>query len=609
MLAAYTLPLILLPVLDAPLTIFDVAVARCEEIVIGILCAALLNALLFPVSIRSVLITRLQDWLENSAAVARILLGAKGDPGSVSTYGERLVTSAAAVQSLLSQLPNDNAAHEMKAIADELHTRLLLLPPLIASVMDRMHAIRLEHGQLPLDLGAIIEDFEHWFATTADPGGEISAATLRANLAGLQAPPGQSVWSALIWANLMTRLVHLIDLWEDCLLLRDHIVAGRSRSPFTLRYRPVLGRNRYYDRSMMAFIAASAAFATFTAGLLWMWSGWTNGANAVSFVAIASCFFGSLDRPVPLIQTMLKWAMVAFSIAFLYVFIVLPSVPDFTALVIVLAPVFLLFGAFIPHPQMSLIGLITAANFAGDLALDGRWSSDFVTFVEGGIAVALGLSFASIWTRITRPFGKEVVVQRLLLKSWKGLADLADGSRRLDPGTVVGRSLDHLMQVMERMAPSELEILKPIERLAQLHVAYNVLALRNTSRDMLSAEARGRIDGALDAISGFFRQRYRSRTWAPPPPALLGYLDQTLLAVLNDLPHPDRDNALQALVGVRRALYPDMTGPALPTREKTKACPEMPFVSQRPGTCVGDRVRDTIGPRPDCPRSSMPENR
>jgi uncharacterized membrane protein YccC len=390
MLAAYTLPLILLPVLDAPQTIFDVAVARCEEIVIGILCAALLNALLFPVSIRSVLITRLQDWLENSAAVARILLGAKGDPGSVSTYGERLVTSAAAVQSLLSQLPNDNAAHEMKAIADELHTRLLLLPPLIASVMDRMHAIRLEHGQLPLDLGATIEDFEHWFTTTADPGGEISAATLRAKLAGLQAPPGQSVWSSLIWANLMTRLVHLIDLWEDCLLLRDHIVAGRSRSPFTLRYRPVLGRNRYYDRSMMAFIAASAAFATFTAGLLWMWSGWTNGANAVSFVAIASCFFGSLDRPVPLIQTMLKWAMVAFSIAFLYVFIVLPSVPDFTALMIVLVPVFLLFGAFIPRPQMSLIGLITAANFAGDLALDGRWSTDFVTFVEGGIAVALG---------------------------------------------------------------------------------------------------------------------------------------------------------------------------------------------------------------------------
>jgi uncharacterized membrane protein YccC len=44
MLSAYTLPMIALPTLNNPETIFDVALARSEEILLGILCASVVSA-------------------------------------------------------------------------------------------------------------------------------------------------------------------------------------------------------------------------------------------------------------------------------------------------------------------------------------------------------------------------------------------------------------------------------------------------------------------------------------------------------------------------------------------------------------------------------------
>jgi hypothetical protein len=44
MLAAYTLPLIALPAVDNPVAVFDLAVARSEEICLGILCASVVGA-------------------------------------------------------------------------------------------------------------------------------------------------------------------------------------------------------------------------------------------------------------------------------------------------------------------------------------------------------------------------------------------------------------------------------------------------------------------------------------------------------------------------------------------------------------------------------------
>ncbi|WP_031362569.1 FUSC family protein, partial [Caballeronia sordidicola] len=48
LLASYSLSVIALPALSNPLSIFDVAVARTEEITLGIVCASIVGSVFFP---------------------------------------------------------------------------------------------------------------------------------------------------------------------------------------------------------------------------------------------------------------------------------------------------------------------------------------------------------------------------------------------------------------------------------------------------------------------------------------------------------------------------------------------------------------------------------
>ncbi len=68
LLAAYTLPIVALPPVDQPAQIFDLAVARIEEIVIGIVCAGLVGAIILPAKVAPALRARAERWLADAAA-------------------------------------------------------------------------------------------------------------------------------------------------------------------------------------------------------------------------------------------------------------------------------------------------------------------------------------------------------------------------------------------------------------------------------------------------------------------------------------------------------------------------------------------------------------
>lgn len=91
MLSAYTLPLIILLNVDGAEAIFDIAVARGEEIFIGIVAASIIGTIIFPMSIRPVLSARINTLISDAASWAQEVLLAKGsDPQSGS--GWRLIS-------------------------------------------------------------------------------------------------------------------------------------------------------------------------------------------------------------------------------------------------------------------------------------------------------------------------------------------------------------------------------------------------------------------------------------------------------------------------------------------------------------------------------------
>lgn len=62
MLAGYTMPLIALPAVFNPTSIFDLAITRTEEILLGIVCASVVGSAVFPNRLAPAIIERTDGW-------------------------------------------------------------------------------------------------------------------------------------------------------------------------------------------------------------------------------------------------------------------------------------------------------------------------------------------------------------------------------------------------------------------------------------------------------------------------------------------------------------------------------------------------------------------
>ena len=71
MLGGYTITLIGFPVVSDPSTVFDTAVARTEEIILGIVCASLVSTIVLPRSVAPVVGAKLDSWLTQGPASQR----------------------------------------------------------------------------------------------------------------------------------------------------------------------------------------------------------------------------------------------------------------------------------------------------------------------------------------------------------------------------------------------------------------------------------------------------------------------------------------------------------------------------------------------------------
>jgi len=572
MLAAYTLPLIALPAVTAPETVFDVALARSEEIIIGILCASFVGAVVFPVSVGPAFAARIGVWLRDAGGWAGDVLRGEVTDEVVPLARQKLAADVVALDALITQLSHDPDARDLALWARELRGRLLLLLPVLSSLNDRMRVLAREDmaGNGRDDLFALAHEIADWIAGAPD-----TPERLHARLSALTPAPGElDRWPELLRANLCARLKELVDLWQDCLTLHRQMARGPAAERWkpVLHHRPVIGTSRHHDHGLLLFSATSAALATIAASLVWISSGWAGGANFVAMATVACCFFGAQDRPAPFIWAMVVWCAAAQAIAGILLFVVVPLVHDFETLVLVLAPPFLLVGAFIPRPELTLVTLLLAANGAGSLSVQSHYNADFTLYVNEGLAVVGGLLFAWIWVLVTKPFGADIAARRLVRSGWADLAASAAGSRLQDHRMLVSRTLDRLGQLVPRLASGAIGDGLATDGLRDLRVGYNILDLQRDRRALPGA-AKETLDTVLAGVAGHFRAQAKAGTALLPPAGLLDYVDGAIRAVLAQRAGQAADNALQALVGLRQALFPEAAAPLLPPARPADAPP------------------------------------
>jgi uncharacterized membrane protein YccC len=557
--AGFTAALVGFPTVLDPGSVFDIAIARMEEIVLGTLSAALVHSLIFPRSVLSAflakqaaLIADTRRWISDGLAQA--------PTPAIEREQRRIAVDVTELATLAMAFPYDTAAQRPNREAMRaLDERLVVMLPRLSGIEDRIAALR-RCGSLPDEVAKLIAEISRWFAQKETGDRTEAEGFKRAGAAILSATGPQSGWAELLTVSLVVRLEELIDAWQDCLelatLARNPPAVGSHRLRAIVA--PRAAKPLHRDYGIAALSALTAAFAMSVGTVFWIATAWPNGAEAVGFIAVACSLFAALDDPSPGMLTFIIGTVASVPIAATYQFGILPAIHGgFTPLMISLAPALLPIGVALAIPKYASIGLALAFGFSVQLAIQPAYSADMATFLNSSIAIVLGFTVGVAVTRLMRAIGAQTAARRLLRAGLKDLADLADGNINPTRAEWTSRMLDRVGLLLPRMSQAALSDveLRTADALHDLRTGINLIDLQQVAAS-LTERGRKTMVRVSAGAAGHFRCYARARPHTLST-ELLHDIDVLIgdILVLGSGPH--RIKGLAAIVGLRRDLFPD----------------------------------------------------
>jgi uncharacterized membrane protein YccC len=565
MLAGYTAALIGFPAVAEPDAIWTIALARVEEISLGIVCMTVIGTVVFPRPLGPLLSERILAWVGNAFTWTEAVLTGDVTRGVAPI---RLAADAVELRMLASQLAYDTGRSQAATRwVVELQRRMVLLLPLLSSINDRLRALRAGGGMTP-GLDALLADLRVWVrAGASPPRGE--ADRMRASIRHCEAQTDpRAGWNDVMLGGLLLRLRQLVDLRQDMRDLRQHIEAGGGPLPHPLSVHTHAVEQRHHDHGFAALSGLAATLAVLLMCSIWIGTGWSSGSGAASLAAAACCLFATLDDPAPALRKFLASAVVAILAVGIGLFAILPRVHDFEMLALVLAVFFVPVGLLTATPATQPLGTVLGFLTATLLSLQSAYAADFVSYADGSFAALLGIAGAAVVTALMRSVGAEWSARRLLRANWKDLAAIPrhqhEPHRR---GQLSGLLLDRLGLLVPRLAAIGAgNDLAAVDVLADLRIGINMIDLQY-DRESMPLPVRAAVDDVLAGTAAQFAAQAVAGRSMRPSPALLSRIDRALDAAITMPGDRARDLLLQ-LVGIRRGLFAgaEPFRPASPSR-------------------------------------------
>jgi len=573
MLAGYTAAMIGFPSVTDPSLVFDTALARVEEISLGIVCATLVHSIVLPRGLAPALTLQLDKAVRDARNWMHDTLS--GQNAEQRDRDRRVLANDITQLRLLStHVPFDTSnlrwtSGAVRAMQDQISA----LTPAVSAVEDRLRALQANDQPLPEPVSALLNDISEWINAGAQASHE-TAVQLRAAVTRL--PPAidsHSTWRDALLASLMTRLRELIDTYDGCLALRREIRAGLEGAPLRTPMRtqrsnrdPNAALHRDHGMALLSALAAGVAISVCCA--FWIGTAWSNGATAALMAAIFSCFFASQDNPVPGIMQFLTYTVYSIPLSALYLLGIMPAIHSFEMLALAMLPTAFVLGIFIARPASAGKAMAMLFGFLGTMALQDTNTADVVSFIDTQVAQCMGVATAAIIAAIFRTVSADWSARRIQAANWKELATLASSPRAPSRHTYTARMLDRIGLLQPRLALAQRpDDLVAADALKDLRVGRDITELQRARRHLPMAEPT--IQPVLNSLAQFFRARSSWRI-GEKTPEFLAQIDRALSSVAaTPQGLAARDRAVVALVGIRRAFFPDAPDyqPAHPAME------------------------------------------
>ncbi|MCU7510363.1 FUSC family protein [Klebsiella quasipneumoniae] len=495
LLAGYTASLIGFPAVSAPGTIFDLAVTRVEEIVIGILCAGLIHRFVLPVRIAG----RFNSTLAQTLATARQRIAdtLAGKPVAAETL--RLALSLQFLQGINHHLPwDDGLSVPHRQARKAIHDRLARLLIVNGELYDRLQ----RSGPPPDDLQALLAEAEAWLTGPQAARSAPSADGLLSRCERLivrYAADAQTMDEALR-LSLARHLAEAIRLLQESERLAKAVY--RRRSP-ALPPDAGAAKGYVFHRDPLSALRTSfGAFVIILSGcLIWIGSAWPDGGTAVSILGVCCSLFASFDAPAAHLVKYLIGCVWGVLFSLLYSFVLLPQVNEFALLAAVLAPVYLLAGSLQARPATTFMAMGITLTLPILCELGASYRGDFATAINTALALFIAVGYAAFGMRLLQTVQAETAIRRLLTLCQRDIRRAARGRLAHNAHRWTNLMIDRTALLLPRLpqsGPAAGQLLDKMLRDIRTGLAVIHLRRRYQQADSASADA---VQALLDALN------------------------------------------------------------------------------------------------------------
>jgi uncharacterized membrane protein YccC len=362
-LAGYTVAIVAIPAALEPSGAYPLVVARCTEISLGIICAALVS--------RLILVRELSPKL---AALVRALTGRADGFATLLLDPDADRQRVAAERTELAQAYLDVQAMQRSAYFESAEARGLDQP-----------LRRLTQGAL--ELCAMAEAAaSHRVGSMPHPEGSTTPRN------GIPHADKSSTGDGAI-VSALVRAEDERDLTLARARLREGMAAFERGEELP---QPNIACRLWSDPISAVLTGIRCALAVGITSAIWFATAWPNGPVAVIVAAVVCSLLAAMEQPDKLSMALAATILIAAVPVFATQFYLMPLAVDFPSLAVALAPLMLTCGFIMAQPRIGSLGLLSAVYFAFASNIDNVMTYDALAFLNSSLAILIGIAVAVV---------------------------------------------------------------------------------------------------------------------------------------------------------------------------------------------------------------------
>lgn len=522
-LAGYTAAIIALPVIAThPGNVFDSAVARISEVMLGLVVSAVISDTVLPVRLRNTLRAAVRGQYANFLEFVREAVQGELPRERMEQAHLRVVRDAVTLEDLRSSVIfEDPEARARSLHIQQFNQRFMAASTSFQSLHHLINRLmRMGNGDVAHSLVALYQPLAQ--ALQVSPQ-ELAPEALAERIhAAHQAIPGRA---ALLREGLAdAEQVEDFDVGSGLLLRFTHELEEyvRARGHLLDRVVPPRGveqvhfvRGNDYAGAGLAFVRTTLTMLLL--GAFWISTGWPMGANAMLLATIFSGLFATVPNAAVLTGKVAGGYLLGLVAGYVCEFMVLPRMDGYVLLAAAVTPFFIIGPYMTTRPKLAAMGLGYAMGFVNILALTNPMLFDPQHFFNDSLSQLTALAAALVSFMLLPSVAGSSWLRRRQMAALRAQVRLA--AQGPLPGLrhrFESMNSDLVHQIVVHTAPGS----EDSRRLLAWALAVNetgraLIHLRHdVAREPLPTLLHRQVDAAVAALADFFQQPSQAAWWA-----------------------------------------------------------------------------------------------